>query len=183
MTNGFSVAIAPDSTDPGLGDRAETRIDINWRLPGYQWQGQGAQKRVTSFNPPAAPTVGIRTFFGSRVTAASPSGYGRGTTPEDIAGGRITPRSTSLGFHEGSHGLAFVQFLEANPAPRFTGAVGMTEAQFLAARDQWQADLRDYSRRIQRFSELAVDCVGTTIDQFEQARAGPGVAIRVVCGP
>jgi hypothetical protein len=183
VTNGFAVAIEPDSTDPGLGDRAETRIDVNWQLPGYQWQGQGGQRRVTSFNPPPEPTVRIRTFFGSRVTAASPSGYGRGTTPEDIAGGRITPRSTSLGFHEGSHGLAFVQFLEANPAPRFTGAVGMTEAQFLAARNQWQADLRDYSRRIQRFSELAVDCVGTTIDQFERARAAPGVAIRVVCGP
>ena len=59
----------------------------------------------------------------------------------------------------------------------------MTEAQFIAARNRWQADLRDYSARIKRFSELGVDCVGTTIDQFERARAAAGVAIRVVCGP
>jgi Domain of unknown function (DUF4157) len=183
MTNGFSVSIDPDTTDRSLGDRAETRIDLRWVLPGYQWQPQGGHRRITSFTPPAAPTVHIQTFFGPSVTAAGRSGYGRGTTPEDVAGGRVTPRSTSLGFHEGSHGLAFVQFLESNPVPRFTGTVGMTEAQFIAARSQWQTDLRDYSARIKRFSELAVDCVGTTIDQFERARAAAGVAIRVVCGP
>lgn len=184
MTNGVSVTIDPDSTDASLGNRAETRIDIGGAaVPGYQWQQQGAQKRITSFNPPTTPTVHIQTFFGPNATAAGRSGYGRGTTPEDIAGGRVTPRSTSLGFHEGSHGLTYVQFLEANPLPRFTGAVGMTEAQFIAAGNRWRADLRDYSTRITRFSELAVDCVGTTIDQFERAGAAAGVRIRVVCGP
>jgi hypothetical protein len=59
----------------------------------------------------------------------------------------------------------------------------MTEAQFIAARNQWAADLRDYLTRIRRFSELAVDCVGTTIEQYERARAGAGAAIRIVCGP
>ena len=36
MTNGFSVSIDPDTPDPGLGDRAETRIDLRWVLPGYR---------------------------------------------------------------------------------------------------------------------------------------------------
>jgi hypothetical protein len=184
VTNGTSVTIDLDSTDASLGARAETRIDIGGAaVPAYQWQQQGAQRRITAFDPPVAPTVHIQTFFGPDVNAASRSGYGRGTTAEDIAGGRVTPRSTSLGFHEGSHGLAFVQFLESNPLPRFTGAVGMTEAQFRAAGRRWQADLHDYSDRITRFSELAVDCVGTTIDQFNRAGAAAGVAIRIVCGP
>lgn len=184
MTNGISVTIDPDSTDPGLGARAETRINIGGAaVPAYRWQQRGAQRRITAFDPPVAPTVHIQTFFGPNVSAASSSGYGRGTTPEDVAGGRVTPRSTSLGFHEGSHGLSYVQFLEANPLPRFAGAVGMTEAQFIAAGHRWQADLHDYSDRITRFSELAVDCVGTTIDQFGRAGAAAGVVIRVVCGP
>jgi hypothetical protein len=177
--NGFAVTVAPDSIDRSLGDRAETRIAMNWRLPRMTTRGG----RVTAFSPPARPTVRIQSFFARRGRATSPSGYGRGTTAEDVAGGRLAPRSTTLGFHEGSHGLAFVEFLETHPVPRFTGAVGMTAAQFRAAGAQWDRDLRDYSRQINRFSEQAVDCVGTTIDQFEQARAGAGVHIRLVCGP
>ena len=182
-TNGFDISIVPDVIDPRLGSRAETRIDINWQLPGYQWQWQGGQKRITAFNAPPPVTVRIQTFYGPHVTAASRSGYGRGTTPQDIAGDRVTTRSTSLGFHEGSHGLAYVEFLEANPAPQFTGRVGMTEAQFQAARNQWANDLRDYSRRIRAFSTRFVDCVGTTIDQYNQARAAAGIAVQIVCGP
>ncbi|MGE5603433.1 MAG: hypothetical protein ACM30E_10295 [Nitrososphaerales archaeon] len=182
--NGFAATIAPDTVDQALGNRAETRIAINWRLPGYQWQMQGGQKRITAFDPPAAPTARIQTFYGPGVTAASQSGYGRGTTREDVAGGRVTPRSTTVGFHEGSHGLAFEEFLQANPAPQFTGRVGMTEAQFLAARNQWETALRAYSTRITAFSRRLVDCVGApTIDQFEQAHAQAGVRIRIVCVP
>ncbi len=178
--NGFDVTIVPDTIDNRLGNRAKTGIDLHWHLPGYQWKGR--QRRITSFNAPPPVTVRIQTKFGPNVTATSSSGYGRGTTPEDIAGGRVTSRSISLGFHEGSHGLAFVAFLEANPAPRFTGRVGMTETQFRAAITQWERALRNYSRRIKAFSMRRVDCVGTTIDQFDQARAAAGVAVRIVCG-
>ena len=180
-TNGFDVAIVPDGIDPGLGNRAETRINIDWQLPGYHWHVEGGQKKITAFNAPRPVTVRIQTFYGTNVSAASESGYGRGTTLQDIAGGRVTTSSTSLGLHEGSHGLAYVEFLKANPAPQFKGRVGMTEAQFKAAREQWAAELREYSRKIKAFSTRQVDCVGTTIDQFNQARAAAGVAVRIVC--
>jgi hypothetical protein len=78
------------------------------------------------------------------------------------------------------HGLAAVEFLQANPAPQFTGRVGMTEAEFNAAIHAWDAAMVDYNTRISRFSQLAGDCVGTTIDQFHRGRAR-GAAIRLVC--
>ena len=169
--NGFDVTIAQDTVDPGLGDSAETHVDITRPpIPPFHWEQRGGRRIVTAFTPPGRPTVRIWTAYGSGVTAASTSGYGRGTTPEDIAGGRVTPRSTSLGFHEGSHGLDYVEFLETNPAPQFTGAVGMTVAEFQAAMAQYQADFQAYQQRIEAFSARRTDCVGTTIDQFNQGR-------------
>jgi Domain of unknown function (DUF4157) len=178
--NGFEVSILPDATDPSLTE-AETQIAVGWTLPGTTVRvGAAGDRRVDSFTPIAPPTIRIRTLFGPGVSRTGRSAYGRGTTRADIAGGRVTPRSTSLGFHEGMHGLAAVEFLQANPAPQFTGRVGMTEAEFNAAIHAWDAAMVDYNTRISRFSQLAGDCVGTTIDQFHRGRAR-GAAIRLVC--
>lgn len=43
-TNGFQVPIAPDASEPSLGNRAETRQRTNWSTPAFQWQSQGASK-------------------------------------------------------------------------------------------------------------------------------------------
>jgi hypothetical protein len=157
-TNGFDVAIAPDTIDRSLGDKAKTRVDITWGNIDYiSRPSKGGGGIVTSFTGPPTPIVFIQTRYGPGVTAASPSGYGRGTTPEDIAGGRLAPRSTSLGFHEGSHGLDYVDFLENNPPPQFTGTVGMSTADFKAAITQWQEDNRAYEREIEEFSTRRTD--------------------------
>jgi hypothetical protein len=181
--NSIQVAIAPDASDPALGDRAETRINLHWEAPRYHWEARGRNRIVTSIDPAPAPTARIQTFYGSGITSTSTSGYGRGTTPEDIAGGRVTPRSTSVGFHEGSHGLDYVEFLQNNPPPQFTGRVGMTEQQYQAAITQYRNAWRDYERRAREFSEARTDCVGTTIDQFNQARAAARTTITLVCPP
>lgn len=180
--NGFAVTILPDTQARGRS-RAETEVDVNWGLPGYRFEVRNRQRIITSFTAPQPPTAQIRTTYPLNMNASVQSGYGRGTTPEDVAGGRVTPHSTTLGFHEGSHGSAFLDFMRANPAPQFTGRVGMTEAEFVAARRQWNNDLRDYSRRMNAFSLRVVDCVGTTIDQFGQSQARPGAAVRLVCVP
>ena len=44
----------------------------------------------------------------------------RGTTEEDKAAG-----NTTLGFHEGQHGLDYIKYLKENPLPQFLGKVGM----------------------------------------------------------
>jgi hypothetical protein len=181
--NGFQVTIAQDGQDNSLGNGAETRMNIRWGRIRYQSIPQGGQRIIDSFTGPGTPTARIQTFYGSGVNASSSSGYGRGTTPQDIAGGRVTPRSTSLGFHEGAHGLAYIEFFQQNPPPRFTGRTGMTEAQFQTAMNQYQADCRAYVDRANAYSERVTDCVGTTIDQFNQANAAPGATVTLVCSP
>jgi len=53
------------------------------------------------------------------------SGYGKGTTKEDIAAGK-----TSLGYHEGSHGEYAIQYTKEHPLPKFKGQAGMSIAEY-----------------------------------------------------
>ena len=174
VTNGFNVTIAPDGINRRLRAGARTSFSLSLGAPRFRNPG---------FDPPPRPTVRIQTVFGRRANAAVISGYGRGTTAEDIAGGAITPRSTSLGFHEGAHGLSYVEFLEKNPPPVFTGTARMTRSQFNAELRRWRRAWSDYGDALNNFSTAQVDCVGTTIDQFHLAGAAAGVRVNLECGP
>ena len=99
----------------------------------------------------------------------------------DVAGGRVTPASTTLRFHEGSHGLDFMEFLGANAPPEFTGTVGMTTAEFRTALSDWDAATGRYSDDSNAFSTRNTDCVGTTIDDFDRANARLGQRIVLEC--
>jgi hypothetical protein len=180
---GVKVTIARDATDDSLGDRAETRIFMHWTLPAPHVVLRARQRIVTGFTPPAAPTARIQTFYGPRAAAQATSGYGRGTTGEDVAGGAISPRSTQLSFHEGTHGLDFVAFLESHPPPAFVGAVGMTQAQFMAVRRAYHSAMVAYERELEADSTARTDCVGTTIDVFNHTHPTPGRHFAVVCRP
>jgi hypothetical protein len=181
-TNGFDVTIAPDRVVPVLPAPAKTEHAIDSGEVRF-WNQRTGQQLITRFNPPARPTVQIQTTFRRGVTAASPSGSGRGTTAEDVAGGAVTPQSTTLGFHEGTHGLDMVEFLEHNPPPRFGGTVGMTRAAFKDEITKWKQAWTAYANAMTAFSLKRGDCVGTTIDQFNIARAGRGVRVVLQCGP
>lgn len=156
--SGIQVTIQPDaaSTDQAMANRAETHISFSWSGLGYSTDAQG---NVTSFTP-ASIRATVSTTYGPGVTAASPSAYGRGTTAADIAAG-----TTSLGFHEGRHGLDYISTLNATPAPVFTGSVGQAEADFLAARTAFDTAVAAYFAAAETASQLSTDCVGITIDQ------------------
>jgi hypothetical protein len=176
--NGFDVTIKQDSRNPAISG-AETHIDL---IPGsIVAQPNASHTAVSSFTVPT-PVATIQTFFGAGRTSASKAGAGRGTTKEDIAGGSVTPHSTSLGFHEGHHGLDYVEFLKSHPPPTFTGAQGDTNAKFNDAIRRWNAAWGALNAEVNRFSKRRTDCVGTTIDQFNQAQGG-GVRFTLVCGP
>ena len=177
-TNGFNVTIFPDAIDRSLGSSGKTRINISWGSIGYRF---GRDGRITRVTGPGAPIVHIRTRYGPRADPGGPSAYGRGTTPEDIAGGKVTPASTTLRFHGGSHGLDFVEFLERNPPPAFDGKIGMTVAELRAALAAWRKATTQYSSAINAFSTSHTDCVGTTIDEFKAAQARPGQRIELEC--
>lgn len=157
--NNVEVTVLPDlaSADPAMANRARTALASSWSGLAYTTDAQGV---VTSFTP-AALRVTIQTTYGPGVTAASPSGYGRGTTAADVAAG-----DTSLGFHESRHGDDFLQAMHRTPPPAFAGSAGQSEADFLAARAAFGAAATQYFATIEQDSHRATDCVGTTIDQF-----------------
>lgn len=163
---GVDVTIRQDGRDPRVSG-AETRLHFN---PGTI-SASAPSGTVSSFTVPT-PAATIQTFYGPGTTTRSTSAYGRGTTTEDVAGGRVTPHSTSVGFHEGHHGLDFVEFLESNPPPAFTGAVGQTNAQFNAAITLWNAAWATLNADANRLTSRRTECVGTSIDQFNRARGG-----------
>ena len=69
--------------------------------------------------------VRIQTVYGSKSKATDRSGYGRGTTAADEAAG-----NTSLGFHESCHRQDYLDYLAGHALPEYTGAAGMTAAEF-----------------------------------------------------
>lgn len=153
---GLHVTVLPDarSRDPKMRNRAETKFAFGRSAPiSYKFNSQGL---VTSFEPPAVPSVTIKTTYGPGASAADTSGYGRGTTAEDQAAG-----TTSLGFHEGRHGRDYLEFLRDNPYPVFRGSTQMTEADFKQAIANYQAETAAYSQRMTAFSTQQTDNVGT----------------------
>ncbi len=167
--NGFQIEIQPDGTQTAGG--AQTRCNMNFTT---QVAHVHSGNRITSFTPPTTPTITIGTNYGPGFSPSTRSGYGRGTTADDTRLG-----NTSLGYHERSHSRDYLRFINANPAPVFTGAVGQTREQFAARVQQYVAAMQAYSTRILRESELATDCVGTpNIVQFHTAA---GTASTVQC--
>lgn len=167
--NGMNVVIQTDTTRTRAG--GETTFNIN--AGQLSWRGRNG---AIQFSPPlAVPQITIRTAYGPGLSATSSSGYGRGTTAADQSAG-----NTSLGFHEGSHGRSYLDYLYNHPFPVFTGKSTMTVAQFRAAIRTWETAVRAYNRELERFSELTVDCVGTSIETYYQ---GLGQVSPVNCTP
>ncbi|MDQ6775608.1 MAG: hypothetical protein M3071_05160 [Actinomycetota bacterium] len=165
--NGTSVRILPDIRQ-GAGNQTEFRMDPPQQTtPAFR----SAHGRVTQINGPlpTPPVVEIFTSYAAQGPQAGPdpvtarSAYGRGTPAADVAGS-----NTSLRFHESRHGQDFLTFIAGNPFPRYTGAVGMTEAQFRAAGTSYLAAVAAWARDMGRASVCATDCVGSpNIDAFE----------------
>jgi hypothetical protein len=162
--NAIDVVFEPDaqSTDVSLTGRAET--DFKLKTGPIHFKAPTGD-RVASFTGPGPTSIRIQTTYGPGATPAAPSEYGRGTTPADVAAG-----TTSLGFHEGSHGTDFLEFMAAHPYPRFVGRVGMTVAQFQAAMDAYTSARERYGKDMHAFTEQRTHCVGRTIDQYNAAQ-------------
>ena len=156
--SGLRVRILPDATSPKLGKRAETTAQFKYS--GGRWTSADGIT-VSKVTDAPAPVVTIQTFYGPEASAPVRSGYGRGTTTEDLAGAKVDPRSSSLGFHEGSHGLDYVRYLRGNRPPVYPVTVGMPIAKIDAAVTAWRAEWTEYERAAKAASEAATDMVGT----------------------
>ncbi|MGH8905013.1 MAG: hypothetical protein ACRD0K_00460 [Egibacteraceae bacterium] len=161
QVNRVNVVLKPDvhSSDIAMSNQAKTTFDISYGA--IKWTGTSGT--ISYFTGPGTPHVAIQTTYGPGATRSSPSGYGRGTTPADVAAG-----DTSIGFHEGRHGLDLIEFLSQNPFPRFTGGKGMTIEQFKRARTAYYDAIARYRENMDRYATLQNDCVGKTIDQHNR---------------
>jgi hypothetical protein len=153
------VVVLPDRRDRRRGRSAETGVaSIHFEWGTFHCHNG----QVSAFDTPRVTfRVGTTYHRGARV--GGQSAYGRGTTAEDVAAG-----TTTLGFHEGQHGQDVLDFIRAHPPPVFQGTVGMSCSDFPQAQQQYEAEVSAYGDRANDASEAATDCVGTTIDQFNE---------------
>lgn len=166
--NGMTVVLEQD--DSG-GTETHTNIKTE-RVPAeIRFSYTTRNGLVDSFTPnPVAPrlTLRIKTTYASGENAQSQSGYGKGTTAADKAAG-----TTTLGFHEGSHGTDYLAFLGSHPYPVFNGRIGQPEQAFQQAIAAWNTATTGWHDDMNRDSIDKTDCVGSpTIDQFHANQAG-----------
>ncbi len=173
----LAVSIMPDGTDSTLTTPGATKIDFQYGA--INWINvNGIATNVTG---PGPSTATIQTLYRPGVNPNDPSGYGRGTTPEDTRGGTVDSRSTTLAFHEANHGLDFLEFLHTHPFPVFTGVSGMTVTQIQTLSAAWRAAIQQYNIDINQFSMQRTHCVGTTIDRFNQTQSPGSTTIVLEC--
>ena len=160
------VTILPD-TRGGTRNHTEFSPDpLNIHISATTQNGQ-----VTSFSGvPSTFRITIQTTYAT--TTGDPetltSTYGRGQTPDDQAAG-----NTSLRFHEGRHGADYIEYLQTNSRPQFTGTVGMSVSAAQVAITAYLNQHRNWLRAMDRFSIRRTDCVGpVTIDQAHAGQVG-----------
>jgi hypothetical protein len=157
---GFDVDVLPDTTtnDESYKEQADTTIAIDPNPVFPHTHDVSDAGLVTRMDPPGKLRVTIRTIYGPGASRSEQSLYGRGTTPEDISAGR-----TTVGFHEGNHGLDYLEFLRNNPPPQFGGQVGQSADDYKRADQRFQQEVQAYVDRVIRFSQQRTECVGKPI--------------------
>lgn len=131
---------------------------------------------ITSFTPYPPLQIGrsVETNYATGVKPAGPSDYGFGTRSQDRKAG-----TTSIMFHEGSHGSLFISYTQNHisgyPSPVFGGRVGMDEKQFLQKDAEYLQKVSKINQMILdaiRFATITVDCAGISIDRHNARRKG-----------
>jgi hypothetical protein len=140
--------------DKKMKDHAKTRFRFGG-TPSYEFK----KGKITKITGPSPNKITIYTVYGPGVTAKSQSGYGKGTTKADKKASK-----TTLGYHEGSHGADYLQYLRNNPPPQFKGKVGMTVKNYKKAEKAFEKQMKDYNNKMEKHSKKRTDCVGTAAD-------------------
>lgn len=140
-------------------------------VPVYDQSSGLAFVSSISNTPQVTAVLGIQTTYTKKYAEYLISGYGRGTTTQDIKDGNVT-----LGFHESCHRDDFISYLNTQNLPAFDGGVGMVSQEFL---DDWSAFVsafRNLPTTIGDWSRKHTDDVGvtkTTWDARHKKKAAP----------
>jgi hypothetical protein len=109
-------------------------------------------------------TITIKTTYPTGARPEQLSGYGRGTTSDDIRNGDIT-----LGFHESCHRRDYVAHLRANVLPDPPALkTGMTIAEYKKAVTAFEGKLKDYYTAMEAASVAQTDEVGYSKSTYER---------------
>jgi hypothetical protein len=165
QSHGVKVVALPDKKRnkpiivQGKKRDAMTNVRLDWKLPGAKHQAG----KVIAVVPVSAPTLTMQTIYGPKAGPETKSGYGKGTTPEDIKAG-----NTSLGYHEGSHGEYAIKYTKDQPLPVFKGKVGMSVEEYTEAQTEYDQAMEEYRQALDRYHRLMTDCVGQMGDGCEE---------------
>lgn len=167
MTIGnVNVVIKPDVRGTSA-KAAETGANLTvspTSVPGYGFDKDGKVNEFPGYSPTI--TLEIVTSYPTGMPPETTSGYGWGTTAEDVRN-----KATGLRFHEGSHGEDVINFVRANPFPVFTGKIGMKKEDFETAKKTYTDAVSDWGKALDK-AKLHGECVGKTIDEFHKGEKG-----------
>jgi hypothetical protein len=159
----LNVTLLPDTESKKVKLSAETKIIFRHAIRWISKNGV-IEKLIGA----EMSTATIQTLYKPGVNPRFNSGYGRGTTPEDKRAAQVTPNSGTLAFHEENHGLDFLRYLSTHPFPAFKGVSGMKLSQIESLHKEWQDAIKKYKQDIEHFSIKFTDCVGVTIDEYNE---------------
>jgi hypothetical protein len=175
----ISVEILDDTIGKDAGSGGVT--DCRWKdkvpkfdapAPVYDTSSRLAIVSSITKGAKATGVLVIQTTYRKRGLEAEYSGYGRGTTADDIKAGNVT-----LGFHESCHRNDFINYLNTQKLPDFDGAPGMVGQDF---NDDWRAFMDAFQalpKTMKAWSVELTDNVGKTKATWEaghKKKASPG---------
>ncbi len=143
---------------------ADTGLVISRTAPQYNYDLK--TKKITEvLQWPRIQKCIIQIRYGSGTNSRTLSGYGRGTTDDDLRTGNVT-----LGHHENCHREVFKDFLRQHKFPIFQGKVGHTRAQFENKAELWTKALKRYNAEADKLGKRLVDEVGYTKTESRQKK-------------
>ena len=156
----ISVEVLEDKVDKDAKSEGETTCwwkdrQLDPPVPVFDTSNGLAMVSSVTKAAKASGVLAIQTAYKKKNAEYMISGYGRGTTADDIKAGDVT-----LGFHESCHRNDFIHYLNTQKLPDFEGTPGMVAQDY---NDDWKAFMDaflDLPRVIGDWSKPLTDDVG-----------------------
>jgi len=148
----FTVVVKPDRKatkgDKVPANNAKTNGDINVSF-SLKYDKSNKIESVT-----ISKKLTIQTLYGKKARSSDESAYGRGHIKSDKDAGH-----GSLGFHEGSHGTDFIDYVKSHPFPEIVIETPVTMKEFKELKKKWKEEFKAYVEDMHNTSKAATDDV------------------------
>ncbi|SFM60914.1 protein of unknown function [Chitinophaga sp. YR627] len=148
----FSVEVKPDRKATKEENVAADHAETKGNIAAYVSYETDSKKRVTKVT--ISKTLIIETIYGADATSKSDSGYGRGHIKSDKDKG-----NKSLGFHEGNHGVDFMEYVKTHPFPEIVIRKPVSQAKFEQLQAAWKLQHEAYVKDMEAVSKKKTDDV------------------------